>query len=101
MRRRVSILCLVLLALSVLAVDGQGTKLIYRSPKDLAAESPQIVRGRVASVSSYWYAQHTKIFTEARMYAGETLTAEAEGIFISVNVGSLENALPPLPGEKR
>ncbi len=30
-----------------------------------------------------------KIFTEGRVYAGETLTAEAEGLFISVNLAKM------------
>jgi len=34
-------------ALLVLTVACQATKVIYRSPKDLARESSQIVRGRV------------------------------------------------------
>ncbi len=31
-----------------------------------------------------------KIFTEARLYAGDTLTAEAEAIFISIDITSLQ-----------
>jgi hypothetical protein len=65
----------------------------YRNPTPLYTELR--LEGRVERVEG------RKIFTTARMYAGETLTAEAEGIFISMNVGSLENKLPPLPGEKR
>ncbi len=31
-----------------------------------------------------------KIFAEGRLYAGDVLTAEAEGIFISVDVGKMQ-----------
>lgn len=72
MRRRVSIPWVALLVLCVAVADAAGTKLLYRSPKDLAAESTQIVRGRVSSVSAYWNARHTKIFTEARIRVEET-----------------------------
>lgn len=72
MRRRVSIPFALLFVLCIAAGDALGTKLAYRGPKDLAAESPVIVRGRVTSVSSYWNARHTKIFTEARVRVEET-----------------------------
>lgn len=43
-----------------------------------------------------------KIFTEARLYAGETLVAEAEGLFISVDLAYMDKILPkstvPSPG---
>jgi hypothetical protein len=59
-------------ALCLLVASSQATKIMYRSPRDLAAESPQIVRGTVASVDSYWNAEGTKIFTEARVVVEET-----------------------------
>jgi hypothetical protein len=34
-----------------------------------------------------------KIFTEARLYAGDTLTAEAEAIFISVSLTSMQKSV--------
>lgn len=37
-----------------------------------------------------------KIFTEARLYAGDLLTAEAEAIFISFNLADLKESAPPL-----
>lgn len=67
MKRRVSVPWVALLVLCVAVADAAGTKLLYRSPKYLAAESTQIVRGRVSSVSSFWNDRHTNIFTEARI----------------------------------
>jgi hypothetical protein len=67
--------CIILVSIGVLcilAASGQATKLVYRSPKDLATESSNIVRGTVASVSSYWNAERTKIYTEARIAVDET-----------------------------
>jgi hypothetical protein len=65
----------------------------YRAPTPLYTELR--LEGWVERVEG------RKIFTQARMYAGNTLTAEAEGIFISVNVAALEHSLPPLPSNKR
>jgi acyl-coenzyme A thioesterase PaaI-like protein len=48
----------------------------YRKPVPLQTELR--IEGRVTRV------QGRKIFTEGRLYAGDTLTAEAEGIFVSV-----------------
>ncbi len=72
MKRCACILWVSIGVLCILAAAGQATKIIYRSPKDLAAESSNIVRGTVASVNSYWNAEHTKIFTEARIAVAET-----------------------------
>jgi hypothetical protein len=72
MKRCACILLVSIGVLCILAAAGQATKIIYRSPKDLAKESSNIVRGRVASVNSYWNAERTKIFTEARIAVDET-----------------------------
>lgn len=57
----------------------------YRKPTPLYTElrieaTVQRVQGR-------------KIFTEARLYAGDTLTAEAEAIFISFNLATLKESM--------
>jgi acyl-coenzyme A thioesterase PaaI-like protein len=57
----------------------------YRKPTPLGVELR--IEGTVQRVDG------RKIFTEARLYAGDTLTAEAEGIFISTDVGALRNTL--------
>jgi len=57
----------------------------YRKPTPLGVELR--IEGTVQRVEG------RKIFTEARLYAGDTLTAEAEGIFISTNVGALKDTL--------
>lgn len=72
MKRCACILLVSIGVLCILAAAGQATKIIYRSPKDLAAESSNIVRGTVAGVNSYWNAEGTKIFTEARIAVDET-----------------------------
>ncbi|MFI5395433.1 MAG: PaaI family thioesterase [Candidatus Binatia bacterium] len=71
-------------AQSMLATPGMtGTLTVrYRKPTPLYTElrieaTVQRVDGR-------------KIFTEARLYAGETLTAEAEAIFISLSASTLD-----------
>jgi hypothetical protein len=72
MKRNVSILWVSVLVLLVLAAAGQATEVIYRSPKQLADESSQIVRGMVTGVRSYWNAEKTRIFTEVRVKVDET-----------------------------
>ena len=57
----------------------------YRKPTPLGVELR--IEGTVQRVEG------RKIFTEARLYAGDTLTAEAEGIFISMNVGALKDTV--------
>jgi acyl-CoA thioesterase FadM len=70
-------------AQSMLATPGMtGTLTVrYRKPTPLLTElrieaTVQRVDGR-------------KIFTEARLYAGDTLTAEAEAVFISLSASTL------------
>lgn len=53
----------------------------YRRPTPLYTEMR--IEAKVVRVEG------RKIFTEARMYAGEAVTAEAEGIFISISEESL------------
>jgi hypothetical protein len=72
MKRCARIMLVSICALCLLAAAGEATKIMYRSPRDLAAESSQIVRGTVASVNSYWNTEGTKIFTEARVVVEET-----------------------------
>lgn len=62
----------------------------YRKPVPLRTELR--IEGRVTRVEG------RRIFTEGRLYAGDTLTAEAEGIFVSViltDEGILK-AAPPI-----
>jgi len=72
MKTGASILWVSVCALLVLAVSVQATKIIYQTPRELARESSQIVRGRVASVQSFWNENRSKIFTEVRISVEET-----------------------------
>jgi hypothetical protein len=72
MKRTASILWVSVLALCVLAARGEATKIIYRSPKELAQESSHVVLGKVVDVRSFWNETKTKIFTEARVEVEET-----------------------------
>jgi acyl-coenzyme A thioesterase PaaI-like protein len=54
----------------------------YRSPTPLHAELT--FRGRVIGVDG------RKTFTEATMHAGDTLCAEAEGLFVAVELGRID-----------
>jgi hypothetical protein len=72
MRRRASILWVSVAVLIVLFTPGHATQVIYQTPKQLADESSQIVRGKVMSVRSYWNAERTLIFTQVRVKVDET-----------------------------
>jgi hypothetical protein len=72
MKRASSILWISVCALLVLGAAGWATKIVYQSPRDLAIESSQIVRGTVTGVKSYWNEEGTKIFTEALVAVDET-----------------------------
>jgi len=60
------------LVIGVVAVNSFATQIIQRTPKELAQESQLVVDGKVSSVSSYWNADHSKIFTEAVVSVGST-----------------------------
>jgi len=77
MRTAACILSVSVCALILLTGAGHCTKIIYRGPKDLAQESSQIVRGRVASVRAFWNAEKTKILTEALVTVDETYKGAA------------------------
>jgi len=77
MRKGASILWVSVLALLVLTVASQATKIIYQTPKELARESSQIVRGKVASVQSFWNESKSKIFTEVLISVDETYKGAA------------------------
>lgn len=61
-------------------------KVRYRKPTPLYTELR--IEARVERVVG------RKILTEARLYAGDTLTADAEGLFISLAPGALQEITP-------
>jgi len=89
MRRSASILWVSILALLALTAVGRATQIIYRSPKQLADESSQIVRGKVVSVRSFWNAERTHIFTEARIKVDETYKGGARTEVKIVQLGGI------------
>lgn len=108
MRRTASILWVSVAVLLILTAPGQATQVIYQSPKQLADESSQIVRGKVIGVRSYWNAEKTLIFTEVRVKVDEaykgTPLAEARivqlgGVVDHMRV-NVEGALSWRPAEE-
>jgi len=79
MKNAARILWVLVCVLCILSTAGQATKISYQSPKELAVESSQIVRGTVTSVKSYWNEEGTKIFTEALVAVDETYKGVAIG----------------------
>jgi hypothetical protein len=89
MKKAACILWISVGALLVLSAAGQATKIIYQSPKELATQSSQIVRGTVTSVKSYWNEEGTKIFTEALVAVEETYKGVAIGEARIVQLGGI------------
>jgi hypothetical protein len=79
MKKAACILWVSACALLVLSAAGEATKILYQSPRELANESSQIVRGTITSVKSYWNAEGTKIFTEALVAVDQTYKGAAIG----------------------
>lgn len=77
MKRIVLLLLASILFLAFAADIGLATKIVYRSPRELADESSHIVRGRVERVRSFWNREQTKIFTEAVIAVDETYKGAA------------------------
>ena len=72
MKRIASILVVSMSVLLGFVLIAQATQVVYRTPKQLADESSRIVRGKVVAVRSFWNAEKTQIFTEARIKVDET-----------------------------
>ncbi len=77
MKRTALILLAAVLCLAFAADSGLATKLLYRSPRQLADESSHVLRGRVERVRSFWNEEGTKIFTEAVIAVEETYKGPA------------------------
>jgi hypothetical protein len=72
MKRIMSVLWVCIAVGSALARDAGATQVLYRTPRELGAESALVVRGEVVEVRSYWNEKRTKVFTSARVAVGET-----------------------------
>jgi len=79
MKRVVLLFLASILFLAFAADIGLATRIMYRSPRELADESSHIVRGRVERVRSFWNREQTKIFTEAVIAVDETYKGAALG----------------------
>jgi hypothetical protein len=72
MKRLATVLGASCLILALSAYCLFATQIEYRSPRDLGRESSLVVRGRVATVRSFWNGTGTKVFTETIVSVDET-----------------------------
>lgn len=76
MRRATAFLGASVCVFAFLFSTAQATQIIYRSPKQMGQESPLVVQGKVASVTSKWNEKHSKIFTETVVTIDETFKGQ-------------------------
>ena len=79
MTKRMTVSSVVVLLAVLLASGAGATTVEYVSPRQMGDESALVVRGKVASVRSFWNEAHTKIFTEAVIQVDETYKGQTAG----------------------
>lgn len=108
MKKRVFIICVVMLVLSGVASILHATQILYRSPQQLGQQSSLVVQGKVADSRSYWNEKHTKILTETSIQVEQTHKGRAAGVVTIIQLGgvvgnvkvSVAGALQWNPGEE-
>ena len=89
MTRILGVSCVIAL-LTVAAVSiTWATEVEYVSPRQMGNESVLVVRGKVASVRSFWNDAHTKIFTETVIQVDETYKGQEAGEVRVVQMGGV------------
>lgn len=79
MKKTMTGIFVILLLGSGLASLAGATQIEYVSPRQMGEESALVVRGKVASVRSFWNEARTKIFTETVIQVDETYKGDAAG----------------------
>jgi hypothetical protein len=74
---------------AVALTEARATQVLYRTPRELGAESQLVVRGEVVGVRSYWNEKKTKIFTAARIAVGETFKGSGASSIDVVQLGGI------------
>jgi hypothetical protein len=74
---------------AVVAADSFATQVLQRTPQQLAKESQLVVDGKVASVRSYWNADHSRILTEVVVDVGSTYKGGASPSVRVVQLGGV------------
>jgi len=87
MRRIISAFSIFLAVGGALASSAGATQVLHRTPRELGAESPLVVRGEVVEVRSFWNEKKTKIFTTARVAVGDTYKGSGPAAVDVVQLG--------------
>jgi hypothetical protein len=69
--------------------NATATQIEYVSPRQMGDESALVVRGKVASVRSFWNDAHTKIFTETVVQVDETYKGGVVGSARIIQLGGV------------
>ncbi|MDH3198096.1 MAG: hypothetical protein OEO21_07630 [Candidatus Krumholzibacteria bacterium] len=89
MKRFMPVIGAVVLALAITTVAVHATQVLFRTPRQLGAESALVVQGRVTSVQSYWNPSHTKILTETRVVVEDTFKGTRAGAVTVMQLGGV------------
>jgi len=74
---------------AALITTARATQVLYRTPRELGAESALVVRGEVVGVRSYWNEKRTKIFTAARVAVDETYKGSGASTVDVIQLGGV------------
>jgi hypothetical protein len=89
MTRTLGVSCVIALLMTAVVSTAQATEVEYVSPRQMGDESALVVRGKVASVRSFWNDAHTKIFTETVIQVDETYKGQGAGEVRVVQMGGV------------
>jgi len=80
---------ILVLALGLLVSNANATQIIHRSVEQLGSESTEVVRGKVASIQSYWNADKSKIYTDIIVDVDESYKGASAGSVRLVQLGGV------------
>ena len=89
MTRILGVSCVIVLLMTAAVSIVWATEIEYVSPRQMGDESALVVRGKVASVRSFWNDAHTKIFTETVIQVDETYKGQGAGEVRVVQMGGV------------
>jgi len=89
MTRILGVSCVIVLLMTAAVSIAWATEIEYVSPRQMGNESALVVRGKVASVRSFWNDAHTKIFTETVIQVDETYKGQGAGEVRVVQMGGV------------
>lgn len=87
-RRAIAFVCSLITTIFT-GSSALATQVVFKTPQQMGQESAVVVRGKVASVESYWNPGHTKIFTRTQVAVDETYKGAPLGFVDVVQLGGV------------